>query len=186
MKTNLGHWGLIVALVCGLLVAACSGTTHWKEEVQLSDGRIIVVERETQFEGGGGEWAHNRSLSKPKERRIRFQFVNKAGGIVEWRSTKEWRGWPEIPLIVDVYADQPIVITIGGEPCEQYFKYIYKNGVWSEETLPRKVEVQKTNLYLREDGETRFVSIAEKQKENSSVDYGKWLKQVGPDTRVCH
>ena len=36
----------------------------------LNHGRIIVVERETQFEGGGGEWAHNRSLSKPKERRI--------------------------------------------------------------------------------------------------------------------
>ncbi len=70
MKSNPGKALLIVVVVFGWLVAGCSGTTHWKEEVQLSDGRIIVVERETQFEGGGGEWAHNRSLSKPKERRI--------------------------------------------------------------------------------------------------------------------
>jgi hypothetical protein len=32
-----------------------SGSEKWKEEVQLSDGRIIVVERETIRERGGDE-----------------------------------------------------------------------------------------------------------------------------------
>ena len=46
------------------------GSNKWKEEVQLSDGRIITVERELLSEAGGDEWASNRSGSKPKEYRI--------------------------------------------------------------------------------------------------------------------
>jgi len=41
-------------------------TEKWKEEVQLSDGPVIVVERETVMERGGDEWAINRSGTKPE------------------------------------------------------------------------------------------------------------------------
>lgn len=57
-----------LALILGMCLTACgAGSEKWKEEVQLSDGKVIVVERELITEGGGDEWANNRSLSKPKE-----------------------------------------------------------------------------------------------------------------------
>jgi len=59
----------------GVTMNACSSSENWKEEVQLSDGRIIVVERERLGESGGDEWASNRSGSKPKEYRIRFIYL---------------------------------------------------------------------------------------------------------------
>ena len=40
---------LITINACGFLTSS-----NWKEEVQFSDGRIIVVERKEIREGGGG------------------------------------------------------------------------------------------------------------------------------------
>ncbi len=79
------------------------GTEKWKEEVLLNNGRVIVVERETLREGGGGEWASNRSGTKPKEYRIRFAHPDGSGNMIEWRSTKKSpRTYPEFPLILDL------------------------------------------------------------------------------------
>ena len=58
-------------LTLGVGLSACgAGSQKWKEEVQLSDGRIIVVEREMVNERGGDEWASNWGGSKSKEYRI--------------------------------------------------------------------------------------------------------------------
>mgnify|MGYP000846839416 CR=1 FL=1 len=176
-------WLLLVAM--GL--NACSRSS-WKEEVQLSDGRVIVVERQTYYESGGGEWAHNRTLSKPKEERILFSNPNGSGQVIEWRSTKlSPAGWPENPLILDIEASVPIVFSIGvtSTGCSQYFKYRYINGMWAEEVLPFRFESRKTNLYLRDGGDISKVTLEEKHNRNDSVDYPKWAKQVGPSLHVC-
>ena len=81
------------------------GGTNWKEEVQLSDGKVIVVERKMASEGGGDEWAFNRSGSKPKTYYIRFEHPNGSGKMIEWYSTKiSPQTWPEVPLIFDIVA----------------------------------------------------------------------------------
>lgn len=60
MKYAKGIPGLLVAiLIMGTSMNAFgflgfATTEKWKEEVQLSDGRVIVVERETLRERGGG------------------------------------------------------------------------------------------------------------------------------------
>lgn len=75
--------GLILTL--GVSVSACGGSESWKEQVQLSDGRVIVVDRELIREAGGDEWVANRSGSKPKEYRIRFVDPDGSGKMIEWR-----------------------------------------------------------------------------------------------------
>ena len=108
------------------------GTEKWREEVQMSDGQLIVIEREQINEGGGDEWAFNRSGTKPKEFRIRFEYPKGLRKEVEWKSTKKSpRTWPEVPLVFDVVASQPIVFTLVAisPACEIYSKYIYRDGV---------------------------------------------------------
>jgi hypothetical protein len=100
-----------VILMMGVSMSACSSTERWKEEVRLSDGRIIVIDRETLHERGGDEWASNRSGIKPKEYRIRFVDPRGSEQMLEWRSAKKFETWPEIPLILDVETDQPMVIS---------------------------------------------------------------------------
>ena len=51
----------LLLAICVSLNACGSSIEKWGEEVQLSDGRTIVVEREIILERGGDEWAHNRA-----------------------------------------------------------------------------------------------------------------------------
>lgn len=163
-------------------------TEKWKEEVQLSDGRVIVVERETLRERGGGEIVSNRSGSKPKERRIRFAYPDESGKIIEWRSSKSYRTWPEKPLVLNLESGHPIVYTSVGikTACEVYSKYIFKNGAWSEEVLPETFEKRITNLLIRDGVDMpKFVDLETKRKGNAEIGYSRSLRQVGPTRQVC-
>ena len=163
-------------------------TVKWKEEVQLSDGRIIVVERESKYERGGGEWAHNRRGIKPAEYRIRFVYPEGSDKIIEWRSSKKYRrSWPEFPLIFDFESGHPIVFSIvGAEVCQDYSKYIYKNDLWVEEALPDEgIEVRATNLFFdTSDDMPKFVDMETKRKSMSKYHH-RSLKQVGPTRKFC-
>lgn len=180
--------GLI--LMMGVSMSACgSGSSKWKEEVPLSDGRVIVVEREMVREGGGDEWASNRSGSKPKEYRIRFSHPDGAGELIEWRSTKKSpQTWPEVPLVFDLEAGHPVVFSLVAisSGCEVYSKYVYRNGVWIEEPLPEQFEQHSTNLLFgtQKDLPVRL-NLEEKRKRNSGVGYPQSVKQVGPTHKVC-
>lgn len=93
-----------ICLLVSASVNACgSPNPRWSEEVQLSDGRVIVVERGTLNEPGGDEWAYNRAGVKPMEYRICFAIPDASGSTVEWRPTKKSsQTWPEIPLVFDI------------------------------------------------------------------------------------
>lgn len=179
----------MLVLTLGVTMNACSSTERWKEEVRLSDGRIIVVERGRIGERGGDEWASNRSGTKPKEYRIRFDYPDGSGQKVEWVSIKKSPGtWPEIPLILDMVSGQPTVfslvaISIG---CEIYSKYVYRDGAWVEEILPEKFEQRTTNLLLRVGVDMpKFVDLETKRKFNKEPGYRRALKLVGPTRKVC-
>lgn len=165
------------------------GSEKWKEEVPLSEGKIIVIERETIRESGGDEWALNRGGGKPKEYRIRFASPDGTGKMIEWRSTKiSPRTWPEVPLFFDFISGQPTIFSLVAisAGCEVYSKYIYKNGVWKEELLPEKFEPHATNLFLKVGVDMpSFVNLETKKQRNSSGDYRNALKQVGPNLKVC-
>lgn len=168
---------------CGFLASA-----SWKEEVQLSDGRMIVVKRRIIREGGG-ELAMNPTLSKPKEYRISFAYPVGSETIVEWRSAKIDEGrYPEIPLILDLEAGQPIVYTILSIDiaCEIYSKYVYRNGAWIEEALPEQFEMRPANLFLKLSTDMpRFVKLETKRNINADLRYRQSLRQVGPNRKVC-
>ncbi len=165
------------------------GIEKWKEEVQLSDGRVLVVEREIVMEGGGGEIVTNPSGVKPKEHRIRFASPNGSGQSIEWRSTKiDDATWPEIPLILDIEDGHPVVFTILtiNPACGVYNKYVYQDGVWKEAKLPGEFEKRMTNLYLRSGiNMPKLVDLKEKRERNADMGYWESLKQVGPKRKVC-
>ena len=119
-------------LMMGLVITACgAGSIKWDEEVQLSDGKVIVVERELVLESGGDEWASNRSGVSPKENRMRFPNPDGSGKMIEWHSIKKSpQIYPEIPLILDIISGRLVVFSsvakAGG--CQIYSKYLYQNG----------------------------------------------------------
>jgi hypothetical protein len=179
--------GLILTL--GMSMSACGGSENWKEEVQLSDGRIVVVERQLIREAGGDEWASNRSGSKPKEYRIRFVDSDGLGKTIEWRSTKiDSQTWPEVPLVFDIASGKPIVFSLFSisNGCEVYSKYVYQNGAWTEEPLPEQFAQRPANLLFgsHKDMPT-LVNQEEKRVRNNYVGVRRALEQIGPNRKVC-
>jgi hypothetical protein len=167
----------------------CGSTARWGEEVQLSDGRVIVVERQTVFEPGGGEWAQNRSGVTPKEYVIRLAALDGSGQTVEWKSATPSPGTvPELPLILDVEAGQPVVFTIGSTKteCEAYLKYRYQDRTWTEQPLPDQFDQRTTNLLLGNGiDKPKFVSLQDKRIANADASYRAVVKHVGPNRKIC-
>lgn len=194
MKNTLMRLTLL-ALILGASMSALAGwfgfgrSEKWKEEVLLSNGQIIVIEREQINEGGGDEWAFNRSGTKPKEYLIRFEYPMGSGKKVEWRSSKmDSFRWPELPLVFEVESGQLTVFTLVAisNACEIYSKYAYRNGAWVEVVLSDQFDPRPTNLFFgnRKDMPS-LLNLSEKGKRNSGSGYRRALKQVGPNKKVC-
>jgi hypothetical protein len=184
---------LVVILVLGLTCINVFGflwfgsTEKWKEEVKLSNGRIIVIERKIVNESGGGEWASNRSGLKPKEDYIWFD-LNGSGKTIGWHTIKKSpRTYPEIPLFLDLENGQPVIYALVGvrPACEAYNKYIYRNGAWVEEKLPDKFEPRTSNLLVRGEDIPKFVNLEIKRRDIEDPGTRREVKQVGPTREVC-
>jgi hypothetical protein len=180
----------VLSVLIGVSVSGCSGgSINWQEEVKLSDGRVIVVDREAIYVSGGGEWASNRDLKKIDGHRIRFVSSDAPNTVVEWKSTKKSpMTYPETPLIFDMPNNEPTVFSLVAisNGCEVYSKYVYRNNVWIEEELPEHFEQQTTNLLFGSQRDLpERLTLAEKAKRNSKRSYRQAVKQVGPSRKVC-
>lgn len=178
-----------LVLIIGLSLTGCGSNIEWKEEVQLSDGKIIVVERDAIYVSGGAEWASNSSGSKINEYRIRFEYPIESKKMVEWRSLKKSpQTYPEKPLVFDLYAGQPAIFSLVAisNGCEVYSKYVYKNGAWVEESLPDLFEQHTTNLlFASKKNLPTLLKLVEKNKRNDDIGHGRALYQAGPNRKVC-
>jgi hypothetical protein len=138
---------------------------------------------------GGDEWAYNRAGVKPREYRIRFSAPDGSAQTIEWKSIRKSPAtWPEHPLILDVEAGKPIVISSVyiSDACEVYLKYRYQDGAWLEQALPEQFEERTTNLLIRNGIDMpKFVNLQDKRKENADCCYRRAIRYVGPSRKVC-
>lgn len=188
----------LFAAIVGIFMAqsACIATekvVKWTEEVQLSNGQMIVVERETHHRPGGAELARGSGW-RPQQYTIRFKYPSNSTQVIEWRSTKmdsEGAYQPEFPLVLDIEPTKnvPQVVTINWlrGACYEYVRYVYRDNVWSEDPLPAEFEARDANLYLPAAGLDlpNRVSLELKRRENDSIGYRKRLKQIGPKQTAC-
>lgn len=128
---------LVSIVLSGLSLVGCKGNTVWQEEVKLSTGEIIKINREVVHAGGGAAWPQGQG-SVPMEYIVRFKYPTPTSPLVEWHSTKleGGRTYAELPLVLDISSDKEWFIftklTTPGGGCTQYLKYELKNGAWVE------------------------------------------------------
>lgn len=179
---------LIVLVLASVFISGCSKTVTWKEEVQLSDGRIIAIERETFTAQGGGNLSGPGY--HPDKRYLRVEYPLGSGRRVEWMSTKRSSEYfiPEKPLVLDIEGDALVIYSIVAleAGCRAYSKYTYRDGHWSEKTLPEEFPEHLTNLMLRDAVEMpAFVSVEDTRRNNQDIGYSQLLKKVGPHRITC-
>lgn len=178
-------------VLVGILLTGCEKHVTWQEEVKLSTGEIITIERDVRHKGGGAAWPQGQG-SVPMEHIIRFRYPAQTGPLIEWHSTKvEPQGtYAELPLILDISADKTWFIftkTVAVPGCKRYVKYQLQNGVWIESPLAEDIEIHSTNLFLAAGGVgiEGLITLAEKAKENSDLGYPADIKKVGPKKYSC-
>lgn len=195
--------------------AACAAADQtkivkWQEEVKLSTGEVIVVERETRFKGGGDPFQGVADLMT-----IRFRYPPGAKDVIEWRTVRygdrgyfspgksigldlgpgesgpNIRGYsPEYPLLLDVEQETKRLVLITrnvgtSEGCDEYFRYRYENGQWKDYMLPETFETRPANLFL--DAEKLTVPSYVNLETNSRSGKRKDVRfhKIGPDRCLC-
>lgn len=207
--------GLAFLLAAVAFPAACAAADQtkivkWQEEVKLSTGEVIVVERETRFKGGGNPFQGAADLMT-----IRFRYPPDAKEVIEWRTVRygnrghflpgkpigldlgpgkigpNIRGYsPEYPLLLDVEQEtkQLVLITRNAgtsEGCDEYFRYRYENGAWRDDMLPETFGVRFANLFL--DAEKLTVPSYVDLEISSGSGKRKDVRfhKIGPDRCLC-
>ena len=172
-------------------VTACSKTVTWTEEVELSNGQTIFIERETKHRPGGVEWVRGSGW-KPEQYIIRFQYPPGLGHMIEWRSTKiSPATYPEFPLLLDTEPkkDIPFLVSIHWpkDGCFEYVRYVAREGSWVEDPLLAEFEPIPANLILGAAGLDlpKKVTLELKRRVNADIGYRKRLKQIGPKQSAC-
>lgn len=180
--------GIVLALTLSL--SGCENKVKWQEEVKLSTGEIITIDREIKYADRGPAWLHGQGFT-PKEYIIHFKYPAQTGSLIEWRSTKlDSLTYAELPLVLDLGADKGWFIFTRhsiNAACSRYVKYQFQNGVWMEPPLAEVIETLPLNLFLAADSNEieGLISLADKTKENSDSGYSTDLKQVGPKSYWC-
>lgn len=156
---------LLLLLSVVVSLCACAGlpgighTMHWKEEVKLHDGQVIVVDRFYNLGGYPAIESHNRS---PLDESLTFTLPD-SSKVITWKT--EFNNSPELnslgPLLLDVVNGIPYLATSPagciaynkwGRPNPPYVLFKYVNETWQRIPLeafpPRLVQ---SNLMSRPD-----------------------------------
>ena len=157
---------VLVVLGLGLLLAGCQRTNRWQEEVQLSDGAVLKVDRVVSYRAPSG------ALGQPSGRRAleeRLSFADPGTGrVVEWHEPRRTAVW------LDRIGTQVWVVGRLTGACESGFAHLpvwqayqLRNEQWRE-VDPAEVPVVPLRNLLTTDypvtKQLRYVSLADKQR----------------------
>ncbi len=188
--------GLAFLLTVVAFPAACAPgnktkIVKWQEEVKLSTGEVIVVERETRFKPSGGEpfrgsgWAADVMT-------IRFHYPPDSKEVIEWRTVRygaERHFTPEYPLLLDVEKNMGkinlITLAAGFGGCNEYWRYRFENGAWHDDMLPETFETRPSNLFLDAEKLTTPNYVNLEMSRESGKRKNIRFRQVGPDRCLC-
>lgn len=187
-----------IRFACGMLfltslitLAACASekTVRWKEEVQLSDGRVILVQRTMHMIPGGGEWLRSSGW-RADWYEMQFELPDSGARPILWRSVPRRPARdPELPLVLDVQTgNTPIVWTIQWvtDACTEYTMYSYSGGSWNVVPLPNLIPDRPANLFLRLRTDLQgTIQLQEKQAQVSTSRSPARYRTIGPKRVVC-
>jgi hypothetical protein len=174
---------VLVVLSLGLLLPGCQRTNRWQEEVQLSDGTVLKVDRAVSYRAPSG------ALGQPSGRRAleeRLSFADPGTDHhVEWHESRRTVFW------LDRIDTHVWLVARLSTPCESGFGHL---PVWQAYLLhdeqwhavgPADLPVVPLRNLLTTDypvsKQLGYVSLADKQRLNAPhpQDLIDWARKNG-------
>jgi hypothetical protein len=160
---------VLFALGLGLLLASCERTNRWQEEVQLSDGTVLKLDRAVSYRAPSGP------LGQPIGRRAleeRLSFADPdTGRHVEWHESRRTVFW------LDRIDTQVWLVARLSTPCESGFGhlplwqvYLLRGDQWEAVDPAGAPVVQARNLLTTAYPVTkqlRYVPLSDKRRLNA-------------------
>jgi len=161
---------VLVVLALSPLLASCERTNRWQEEVQLSDGEVLKVDRVVSYRAPSG------ALGQPSSRRAleeRLSFADPGTGrVVEWHEPRRTAVW------LDRIGTQVWVVGRLTGACESGFAHLpvwqayqLRNEQWRAVDPAEVPVVPLRNLLTTDYPVTKqltYVSVTDKQRLNAS------------------
>ena len=173
-------------LMIGVTMSACSKTMTWKEEVQLSDGQIVIAER---FYNLGGYPAIESKERAALDMTVTFNLPN---GKIIWKN--DFRDSVPEPnslnlIRFDVIKGVPYIATYPagciaynkwGRPNPPQVLFKYENSQWKRITLaelPTSLIGTHANVVVGRPATSllkSFYTVAQVNEENDGIDEGPY------------
>jgi hypothetical protein len=137
--------------VLALLVAGCTDSVRWTEDVRLPDGRVIVLQRYAEFArpGGGAETLQRIEFSHPATGKpvvwenARHRRENVSGGILTTIALFE-SGGNMFLLTLPAYGNDQIYFNCPDPP---YLLFEHRPGGWVSKPIAQiPVQILRANL----------------------------------------
>lgn len=160
-------------LLAAALLAGCSRSAEWREEVRLTSGQVILVQRQSSDSAAS----------------IRFSLPGQPGHTIVWHSLHD--GGPlqlENPVVLDVENGVPVIFTVVSTSpgCRLFTKYSNTGAGWRQEVLPDRFKGRDMNLFIRSGLDIgELVTLDQKRRESSAISYSRSLRYLGPVDKAC-
>lgn len=166
----------IAGSVACITLVACAPTEEsaWREEVELSDGRTITVERRNVWQEVQA-WGQSKQYAT-RSAELRLPAQPGAGSPPPWRGKGEFL----VLLDFDTTASEFVLVTLvgscteyieAGRPRPPHLEYRLRDRRWIVVPLEPKWHGRKANLivYPRATGEPPLVTAREKTERQAKM-----------------
>lgn len=189
-KTKITYTQLVRGLMHGLLLillggamSGCASTNAWKEEVKLSDGRIIIVTQKRRYDGGVSTLQGANTLVR--EAWLTLRLPEFGDQDIAWHENLE-------PQVLNVFDGKLYIVGIPptglefdqyGKPNPAYIGYRYENGSWVRipfEKIPEAIYDTNLLIATAPPNKSGHVTLADKEKEMRDAEYSKHYKRIDP------
>lgn len=178
----------IWVVTCASLLA-CAPDEHasWREEVELSDGRVITVERTVTWDDVT-PWGQSKSYLT---RSVTIEILTESGTS----AAPTWRAESERALLLDWDSSnrEYILVTYplncsryreAGRPQPPYIQYRLRNGEWTQVPFETELVGRRANVlvYPRPSHERGLLTISQKEERQGGL-RGRTGQLVGKGRR---
>jgi len=180
--------GILLITGCTSILAKQDKFREWQEEVQLNDGRVIVVTQKKRCEGAytGNEYVQCIA----REAWLTINLPEFSDKPIVWHEKLK-------PTVLNIHNKVLYIVArfpterefkFYGEPQPPYIGYIWKGDSWQRipfVDIPE--EIYNTNMLIEgiPPEEVRYLSLEKKnsKKFNGNNTYPKYIKKIDPAHR---
>ena len=178
-----------VFLVVLANLGGCTDKREWKEEVQLNDGRVIVVKQKKRCQSA--YTGQNFASCIAREAWLTINLPEFSSQEIVWHEKLD-------PLILNI--DKGRLYVVGWPPTSfefrlygasnpPYFGFVWDQNVWKRIPFSEIPEaIYKTNMLIEgvPPKDMKFISLKEKNSKemNGNQEYTLEVKQIDPKYKI--